>query len=85
MITIFNRKELCTTFSMSEQFRIREALSSNNIEHYIRTVNRMSPSPFSMGTRGRAGSFGQNMDLNYEYIFYVHKKDYDNARYVINK
>ena len=45
----------------------------------------MSKSLFSAGARGRRGSFGQNMDLNYEYIFYVHKKDYDTAKYIIGK
>ena len=45
----------------------------------------MSPSPFSSGMRSRTGTFGQNMDLNYEYIIYVHKKDYEKATYVINK
>lgn len=85
MITIFNRKELRIVFSMKEQMDIREALSNNNIDYYIRTINRMSPSIFSRGTRGRSGSFGQNIDLNYEYIFYVHKKDYDRARHIINK
>lgn len=82
MITIFNRKELCLVFSMNEQANIREALSSNNIKYYIRTINNMSRSG---GTRGRMGSFGQNIDLSYQYIFYVHKRDYDKARYVINK
>lgn len=82
MITIFNRKELCSVFSMNEQVNIRESLSRNNIKYYIRTINNMSR-PGS--TRGRSGSFGQNIDLSYEYIFYVHKNDYDEARYVINK
>ena len=70
---------------MKEQSEIRDALSSNNIDYQIRTVNRMSPSPFSSGSRGRGGSFGQNMDLNYEYIFYVRRIDYDNAKSVINR
>lgn len=85
MITIFNRKELCITFSMKEQSEIRCALSNNDIDYQIKTVDRMSPSPFSIGSRGRVGSFGQNMNVNYEYIFYVRKIDYDNAKLIINK
>lgn len=84
MITIFNRKEIYITHSMIEQAKIRDILSGNDIRYYVKTINRMSPSPFSRGTRGM-GSFGQNMDLNYEYTFYVHRKDYDKAKYVINK
>lgn len=82
MITIFNRKELCSVYSMEEQVRIREVLSRSNIKYYLRTINNMSRPG---RTRGRMGTFGQNIDLSYQYIFYVHKKDYDKARYVINK
>jgi len=85
MITIFNRKEIYLTYSMSELAKIRDKLSQGNIKYYVKTINRMSPSPFARGTRSRTGSFGQNMDLNYEYIIYVHKKDYKQAKYVINQ
>ena len=84
MLTVFNRRELCITFSMDEQSNIRQILSQNNINYYVKVINRMSPSILS-APRGRRGSFGQNMDYNYEYIFYVHKKDYDTAKYIINK
>ncbi len=83
MITIFNRKEVYLTYSMREQAKIRDILSRNNIKYHVKTINRMSPSPFASGTRARAGSFGQNTDLNYEYIIYVHRKDYEQAKYVI--
>ena len=43
MITIFNRRELCIVFSMAEQSNIRGKLFANNINNYIKTVNRMSP------------------------------------------
>ena len=85
MITIFNRKEIYLTYSMSEQAKIRDKLSQANIKYYVKTVNRMSPSPFAGVRRSRTGSFGQNMDLNYEYTIYVHKKDYEQAKYVINQ
>lgn len=85
MITIFNRKELYITHSMKKQSEIRDALSDNNIDYQIKTVDRMSPSPFSIGLRGRVGSFGQNMNINYEYTIYVRKIDYDNAKLIINK
>lgn len=85
MITIFNRKVLYITYSMSEQAEIRDKLSQSKIKYFVKTVNRMSPSPFASGMRSRTGSFGQNLDLNYEYIIYVQKKDYEKARYIINK
>ena len=83
MIHIFNRKEVSTVFSMKEQARIREVLSKNKIDYRIKTLNRTSSSPFPSGSRSRTGSFGQNMDIAYEYKFYVHKKDYDRAKSLI--
>ena len=85
MITIFNRKEIYSTNSMSEQVNIRDILSQNNIYYYVKTVNRMAPSLFTSGRRSRTGTFGQNMDFSYGYTIYVHKKDYDKARYLINR
>lgn len=70
---------------MKEQAEVKAILSQNKIKYFVRIINRMSPSPFSKGTRARMGSFGQNMDLNYEYIIYVHKKDYEQAKYLIGK
>ncbi|WP_409229389.1 hypothetical protein [Gudongella sp. SC589] len=85
MITIFNRKELCSVYSMKEQSNIRIALTRSNIDYHIKTINRMSSSPFSSGTRSRAGSYGQKQELNYQYIFYVHKKDFNKASMLVGK
>ena len=85
MITIFNRKEIYLTYSMSKQAKIRDKLSQSNIKYYVKTINRMSPSPFARGMRSRTGSFGQNIDSNYKYVIYVHKKDYEQAKSVISK
>ncbi len=79
MITFFNRKELISTFSMKQQSDIRDILSANNIDYSVKVINRNSPSVFA-DTRARTGTFGQNMDSAYEYIIYVHKKDYVNAK-----
>ncbi|MDY0236579.1 MAG: hypothetical protein RBR71_11140 [Gudongella sp.] len=84
MIHIFNRREVCVVFSIKEQARIREVLSKNNINYRIRTVNRMSSSAFSAGTRSKTGAFAQDIDKVYEYTFYVHKKDYDRAKSIIS-
>ncbi|MFI3175160.1 MAG: hypothetical protein R3Y53_08215 [Bacillota bacterium] len=83
MITIFNRKELTITFSMKIQSEVRETLQANHIEYSIKTINRKSPSPLSAGTRASTGTFGENLDLAYEYIIYVKKQDYEHASYLI--
>lgn len=79
MITIFNRRELLTTFSMAEQAAIRELLADNDIDYYIKTINRGSAS-FMSDTRSAVGAFGQKLDLSYEYIIYVRRADYEHAR-----
>lgn len=85
MIHIFNRKELCIVFSIKEQGNIRAILSQNNIDYRIKTINRIASSAFSSSSRSRTGSFGVDVNQSYEYKFYVHKKDYENAVYLIRK
>ncbi len=81
MITIFNRRELLTTYSMEKQAQVRDALSQNGINYRIKTDSRSSGSY----TRGRTGSFGQSSNYAYQYTIYVHRSDYEKACYLINK
>lgn len=82
MLTIFNRRNICTVFSMEEQANIRRTLSNNKIKYYIKTINNMHRPG---RRRGMVGSAGLNRNLNYQYNFYVHKRDYDKAKYLISK
>ncbi|MGI5893305.1 MAG: hypothetical protein ACOX6P_01785 [Candidatus Merdivicinus sp.] len=79
-MNIFNRKELIATFSMAEQTKIRETLSKNNIEYTLKTVNRKSPSPLAVSSRTSTGTLGENLQTELEYIFYVSKKQYEQAK-----
>lgn len=79
---IFTKKELITTFSMKEQAEIKDILQSNGIRYKCKIKNRNSVSPFS-SERGRTGTLGQDMELTYEYVFYVHKKDFVKAKGVL--
>ena len=76
MITVFNRKEVCTTYSMQEQSEIRSLLAQQGIKYSVKTINRKSPSPM-------AGSFGEDLSKMYEYIFYVHKDDLEKAKHIV--
>lgn len=82
MITVFNRREAAITHSMEEQARVREVLSGNGIDYTFRVINRTSPSAF-MNRRAKTGTFGVNMDYAYEYTIYVHKKDFEAAKALI--
>ncbi|WP_313132164.1 hypothetical protein [Anaerocolumna sp.] len=77
MITIFNRKELAITYSMEKQVSIREILKSEKIEYRLRVKGQDSR------MRGNIAIIGQDMNHAYEYIFYVHKKDYEYAKLCI--
>ncbi len=82
MITIFNRKELVTTFSCKRQIDVRALLEQHHINYTYKIINRNSTSPFG-DTRSRTGTFGQNLESTYQFIFYVHKADYEKAKFVI--
>ncbi len=80
MITIFNRRIVFTSFSMERQAEIKDILDTNRIKYCEKVVNRRSN-----GTRSITGSYGENFAYTYEYIFYVHKKDFELAEMYIYK
>lgn len=84
MITIFNRKELISTYDMKKQAEVRDLLSQFKIPYSIKVINRKSPSPFDAGSRARTGTLGENLQLEYQYIIFVRKEDYDKADAVIS-
>jgi len=69
---------------MKKQAKVRELMAQNNIPYSIRVINRKSPSIFDAGSRARTGTFGENLQLEYEYTIYVNRKDYDKADAIIN-
>lgn len=86
MITIFNREEILTTYSMDVQANARDCLREQGIPCHIKAVNRNKSSAVGMaGTRARSGSYGQAEHLMYEYIIYVEKKDAETARGILSK
>jgi len=84
MITIFNRKELIMTFEMKKQAEVRELMARNHIPYSIRVINRKSPSLVGAGSRARTGTFGENLQLEYEYTIFVKKADYEKATAILN-
>lgn len=84
MITIFTRKELISTYDMKRQAEVRDLLAQNDIPYTIKVINRKSPSPFDAGSRARTGTLGENLQMEYEYIIYVKKTDYEKADAIVN-
>ncbi len=85
MITLFNRKELTVTYDINEQARVRTLLAGEGIDYFVKTVNRLSASSFSSGSRVRTGTYGQNTEAMTEYIIYVKKAEYEKAANLLQK
>lgn len=75
MIAFWNRKELTVTFSTERQSKIRELLKKNGIPYTYNVVSRGS-------VRARGHSFG-SVQNSWEYIIYVHKRDYEKAKFLL--
>ena len=82
MITIWNRKELFTTFSMKKQAEIRSRLAANGIDYMVKTKSQGTS--FVWSSRVRMGTFGETIDNSIQYLIYVRKNDYDQARQYLN-
>lgn len=83
MITMFNRKELLITMSMEVQSKVREILSANGIDYFIKTKN-LQASPWYSNNRGHTGTAFINADYSYEYKIYIRKEDYEKAIHLIS-
>ena len=68
MLTIFNRRNLITVWSVEDLFRIKNALYDGNISCYSAMVVQ--------GGSCRARRRGKYAE---QYRVYVHKNDYDRA------
>ncbi|MDD3339081.1 MAG: hypothetical protein PHS82_09530 [Lachnospiraceae bacterium] len=80
----WGKKELMCTFSIAQRTRVKDMLDEQGITYSCKTVNRRSPSPFSAGNRSRTGTFGENLENEYEYYLYVKKEDYARACSLLN-
>ena len=84
MITIFNRRELLTTYDMAQQAQARAVLDAAGIPYKVRVVDRKNGQAMLAGSRARTGSFGENMAMAYEYTVYVAKEDLELAQLALN-
>ncbi len=82
MITIFNRKEICNTYSMEEQARVRDVLAVNGIDYTIKVVDKLSSSAIPDTNRGMMGGMQRS---KCQYLIYVKKADFDMAVHLIHK
>ena len=89
MITLFNRKELLCTLSLAVQADARKRLQDAGIDYIIDSKDMGSGSSmrgdFSACRSAGMGRFGENTAVECEYRIFVHKNDYEKARYILNR
>ncbi len=81
MITVFNRKEVCNTYDMTEQTKVRNVLKDNNIHYDVVAKHMTSPSP--LGGK-ELSTYGLDLSHCIQYKIYVKKDDYETAMYLLS-
>lgn len=71
MLTPLNRAQLAAVFQQDRCQEIVRILDQHNIPSQVRTMDRTSPSVFSMGTRERSGALFQDPAQSWQYVIYV--------------
>ncbi|MBH1941201.1 hypothetical protein I5677_09885 [Mobilitalea sibirica] len=77
-MNIFTRRELHITYDLDKFNQLRSTLYAAGIKTSYRCINTTG------SNRGRYGTLGINHDFTYQYYIYVHKKDYERAKYILN-
>lgn len=79
----WSRIEVYSGYSMKDFNELRDILAANNLKYDYRLVNRNSSGVLS-SNRSRFAVLGLNHSLETQYYLYVHKKDYDNAMFLMH-
>ena len=81
---LFNMESVYIGYSLQELSKVRDILKREGIKYSYKVVNN-SGQWSRLGTRrSRFGSFGMNMNYEKQYAVYVHKKDLEKAKNLVN-
>ena len=83
MIHVFNRKELLITYDLRQVNELREILLANGIDYHVKASYPRSPFSVPAG-RTRSPYYG-SVRQQERYTIYVHKVNYDRARYLLRE
>ena len=88
MLTIFNRRELLSTFDMQRQAEVRSLLAQNKIAYSTKVtsmngININGPSTLGSSIP-RMENLGIKSKYQYEYKIFVHKSNFDIATAIMN-
>ncbi|HZK28508.1 MAG TPA: hypothetical protein VFD00_13310 [Thermoclostridium sp.] len=79
---LFNKMDVYMGYSIEELSKVRDTLKKEGIKYSYKVLNRSGQ---WSGRRSRRGTFGINMDYERQYAVYVHRKDFERAKYLVNR
>ncbi len=82
---VFNKEIVYIGYSMEELSKVRNTLEKEKIKYSYKVVNRSGQWSRRGSRRSSFGSFGMNMDYEKQYAVYVHKKDFEKAKHLVNR
>lgn len=85
MFTFFNSESLWIGTDMKRFQQIRDILDGKSIPYKYKVKNHLGQWNGRGTTRGSMGSFGNPTEQMYQYEIMVHKKDFEQAKYLVNK
>lgn len=85
MFTFLNSESLWLGTDMKRFQQIRDILDSKSIPHKYKVKNHLGKWNGRGTTRGTMGSFGNPTEQMYQYEILVYKKDFEQAKYLVNK
>jgi hypothetical protein len=77
----FFKEDVYIGHSMADLAKVRSILQQEGIKYSYHVHSMLDRG----GPRGNCGSFGMNMDYEKQYVVSVKRKDYDKARYLVNR
>lgn len=83
MFTIFNSESLWTGADLQRLNEIRNRLDEKKIPYKYKVYNHLGQWRGRGTMRGTMGSFGNDPAYMYQYEIIVHKKNYEQAKYLI--
>jgi hypothetical protein len=82
---LFNKEDVYIGYSIEELSKVRDTLENEGIKYSYKVVNRSGQWSRRGTRRGTFGSYGINMDYEKQYTVYVHRKDFERAKHLVNR
>jgi predicted transcriptional regulator YdeE len=82
---LFNKENVYIGYSIEELSKVRGPLEKEGIKHSYKVVNHSGQWPGRGTRRGKFGSYGIDMDYEKQYAVYVHRKDFEKVKHLVDR